>query len=193
VFVIDEAHEWLNSRTWEDENRAAYISFFSEHRKRGWDGYVISQHIDSIDKQLRDRFEYQVTLRNLRRAKIAGIPIAPFNLFLAIWVWRQGPTTGAKHVAKRQLYGLTWERRLFDTHAFVGALEAGTDDDPDAVWLPRASHPPVSEPLPGSGGLSPEGGTPRSGVDGPPGSGDREASGGWLHPGHPLTGSPWTG
>jgi zona occludens toxin len=138
VAVIDEAHEWLNNRTWDDEERKDFVRWFSQHRKLGWDVYLISQHIDSIDKQVRDRVEELVVLRNLRRAKIAGIPLAPVNLFLAITVWAGGPKgRGKVHVSRRELFPLDSRRKLYDT---FGLQNLTGDTLDNAIWLPRRDN-----------------------------------------------------
>jgi hypothetical protein len=135
VAVIDEAHEWLNSRMWDEDKalRARYVNWFSLHRHNGWDVYLISQHLDSLDKQVRDRVEYHVTLRNLRRAKLMGVPLSPVNLFLAIWVWTQTGTGRNRHVNKRQWFLLDSRRKLYSTHG------SATRYDPSRPVLPRSS------------------------------------------------------
>ncbi len=148
IAVVDEAHEWLNARTWdtgsgagrrdyESSDRARFIRFFAEHRHHGWDIFLLTQHLDSIDKQVRDRVEYHIVLRNLRRAKFMGLPVAPFNLFLAIWIWQGGPS-GKRHVAKRELFLLDDRRKLYDTHGRARRLDGFS---PDAIVLPRSAHP----------------------------------------------------
>ncbi|MFN8131542.1 MAG: zonular occludens toxin domain-containing protein [Solirubrobacteraceae bacterium] len=37
VMVLDEAHNWMNSRLWKDTDRLELVRFFSQHRKLGWD------------------------------------------------------------------------------------------------------------------------------------------------------------
>jgi hypothetical protein len=124
LWVLDEAHENLNSRTWGDENRLKVVKWLSRSRHRGWDVRLGTQHFDSLDKQLRDRVEYEELVRNLKRAQIAGVPVVPFNLFLAIRIWRGGPTA-QRFIAKRSLYLLDDRRRLYDTH---GLRELADDE-----------------------------------------------------------------
>jgi len=132
VAVLDEAHEWLNSRRWEDSDRKPMVSWFSRHRHYGWDVYLVTQYLDSVDKQVRDRVEYHVVLRNLHNAKVAGVRLFPFNLFLAIHLWAGGPAT-LKHVSKREAFKLDGRRKLYDTHGLAWDLSDGED----ALWLPR--------------------------------------------------------
>jgi len=131
IAVLDEAHEWVNSRMWKDEGRATMVAWFSKHRHYGWDVYLITQYLDSIDKQIRDRVEWHVVLRNLKAVKLMGIRLFWFNLFLAIHVWAGGPTA-ARHVGKREAFLLDSRRKLYATHglAFEDAGEA-------TIWLPQ--------------------------------------------------------
>jgi hypothetical protein len=122
LWVLDEAHEALNSRTWADDSRLKVVRWLSRSRHRGWDVRLGTQHFDSLDKQLRDRCEFEELVRNMKRAQIAGLPIVPFNLFLAIRTWRGGPSV-KRHVAKRSLYLLDDRRKLYDTHGLY-ALSA---------------------------------------------------------------------
>jgi hypothetical protein len=136
IAVVDEAHEWLNARMWDEDKelRARYVNWFSTHRHNGWDVYLVSQHLDSLDKQVRDRVEYHVTLRNLRNAKFIGIPVVPFNVFLAIWVWAQtsGGSRG-RHVNKREFFKICSLANLYSTHG------AARPYDPARPLLPKSS------------------------------------------------------
>jgi adenosyl cobinamide kinase/adenosyl cobinamide phosphate guanylyltransferase len=138
IAVLDEAHEWLNNRAWKDDDRASINAWFAEHRKRGWDVYLITQHIDSIDKQVRDRVEYHVHLRNMRNLRLAGIRVIPFALFLAIHEWKAGPRSKT-HISKREVFPLDGRRRLYDSFALVhDDYDAGDDS---SIWLPRSASP----------------------------------------------------
>jgi zona occludens toxin len=131
VMVLDEAHHWMNARTWKDEDRLRLLRFFSSHRHFGWDVYLLTQDLHNIDRQVRALFEYHITLRNLRKMKVAGIPVSPVNLFLAIWQWH----SGAKSIVKREAYRLNYAAKLYDTHGLAGQLA----DDDSVTWLPAAA------------------------------------------------------
>jgi len=71
VIVLDELATWLNSRTFNDKCRAPVIDWLLHSRKYGWDVYFICQHLEQIDKQVRQSLvEYLVTCRRLDRIKI---------------------------------------------------------------------------------------------------------------------------
>lgn len=142
VMVLDEAHTWLNSRTWDQSadaratkaeavaQRLKMVRYFSSHRHLGFDVYCITQDELNIDRQVRGLFEYHVRLKNLRNFKLAGIRIVPVRYFLAIWEWNDT----AKSIVKRQGYPLTRIANIYSTHALAVA-----DDllgDQDAIRLP---------------------------------------------------------
>lgn len=108
LLVLDEAHEWLNARTWDtDESgvgrtraeataaRLRIVRFFARHRKYGWDVDLITQDEKRLDTQVRNNFEHHVHLKNLRRVKIPLVPIypIPFNFFVAITTWHDSDKT----------------------------------------------------------------------------------------------------
>lgn len=196
VAVLDEAHEWLNNRAWRERmERAAakyankhgvtigeaknYLAaeggddvtnWFAIHRHLGWEQvYLVTQHFDSIDKQVRDRVEFQMNLRNLKNAKIAGVPLVPVNFFQATTVWLGGPKT-KMHVASRRYYGLDDRKRLYDTHGRRHKHLRDLGDD--AIVLPRRRQAPAAA-APGSPGAAAEA-TPTES----PANGDHSAAGG---------------
>jgi zona occludens toxin len=139
VLVLDEAHRALNARKWDAavgmtrdeaiEARDELIRFFSGHRHYGFDVYILSQDEQNVDKQVRTLGEYLVRLKNVKRLKPWGIPLVPFNLFIAIWVWNDK----AKTIAKRQVYFLNKSiAGMYHTHALQGV-----DMREDAIWLPH--------------------------------------------------------
>jgi Zonular occludens toxin (Zot) len=130
VMVLDEAHGWMNARMWKDEDRLDIVRFFSQHRKLGWDVFLITQDMNNIDRQVRSLSEYHVQLRNLKRMKYLGVPLAPMDLFLAVWTWH----TAGKAVVKREVYGLNGTRKLYDTRQLLHGAAATPGD---AIWLPR--------------------------------------------------------
>lgn len=144
LMVLDEMGSILNSRSWSKQDRQDVIEFFAQHRKLGWTVLIIAQDGDMLDKQVRLMVEQSIRLRNLRVVKKFGIPIVPFNLFLAIWTWE---ATGGSWVTRRETFTLGWWKSLYNTHQIVAGEYAL--DDPDAIVLPRAPHAPiVAEPHP---------------------------------------------
>jgi len=135
VAVLDEAHNWMNSRTWSAGDRAAIVKWFTQHRKLGFDVYLIAQDAEMLDKQVRVLFEEHVRLRNLKRARFCGIPLFPVNLFLAVRYWHTGGAGHNAPILGRELFPLSWAKDLYDTMA-THVLEVG-EAGGNVVTLPR--------------------------------------------------------
>lgn len=76
---IDEAQILFNSRNYSDSNRMAWISFFTQHRKYGYDVYLISQYDRMLDRQIRAVIEVECKHRKLKQG---GILYSLLDLFL---------------------------------------------------------------------------------------------------------------
>jgi adenosyl cobinamide kinase/adenosyl cobinamide phosphate guanylyltransferase len=151
VVILDEVHRWMNSRTWKDEDRLKIVEWFSLSRKLGFDVYLITQDSKNVDRQVRDLFEYHIQLANIKRFKVLGIPVMPFNLFLAIWQWHGA----GKAIVKRECYRLNWTKSLYDT---MGVSAFGLDREPDdVIRLPRPLLPAPSPTTASASATSAEG------------------------------------
>lgn len=140
--IFDEAHNWMNARTWANEDRAPVVRWFTQHRKLGFDVYLVTQRAENIDLQVRALCEYRVTLSNLKRQRMMGIRPIPFNIFRQHWRWEGG---NEKAVAKIKFRRLNKKvARLYNTLALSHGLEA---DDFEPIYLPHSSASPrVVEP-----------------------------------------------
>lgn len=145
LLILDEAQLCFNSRKW--EKNMAWIEFFTQHRKLGWDVILIAHSIEMIDSQIRPLAEYESRFRNLQKVEfpVVGLPMAPFPLFLVIRRYA-GLGPGSSVVASRDLYPLPlWAARLYDS------LEVFSQDSWSQDTSPRLCGSPPS-PLCGVGG-----------------------------------------
>jgi hypothetical protein len=135
LMVLDEAHNWMNARSWSASDRAEIVRFFSQHRKLGWDVELIAQQPEMIDKQVRALAEYIAYGRNLNKAKWGGVRIFPVNLFLVVVTWH----ASERVVVERKLFRLVkWIAALYDHEATFGGLIA---DDAEGGAIPFPSPP----------------------------------------------------
>ncbi len=146
VLVLDEVHRWANSRTWDSDEsgeqlskseavgrRLELVKWFSAHRHYGWEVYLGTQTEETIDRQIRKLAEYIVICRNLRRFRVWGIKLFPFNFFMALWCWNDQ----ARTIMRRQAYPLKRRvARLYSTHGL-----AIVDEPQDPIWLPQDIGP----------------------------------------------------
>lgn len=74
LIVLDEGGLALNSRDYREEGRQGFISWMIHSRKMGWDIAIIIQHIEHLDKQIREMFgEHVVRCSRLDKMRIPGI------------------------------------------------------------------------------------------------------------------------
>lgn len=67
LLLLDECNRFLNSR---GKIAPEYFSFFTQHRKMGYDIILMSHKAEQIDKQLRELAETLVVVRNLATFRI---------------------------------------------------------------------------------------------------------------------------
>lgn len=87
---IDECQLLFNAREWNITGRKEWLSFFTQHRKYGYDVYLIAQFDRMIDRQIRSLIEYEVIHRKASNFGTLGILFSMFsggNLFVAVTMW----------------------------------------------------------------------------------------------------------
>lgn len=62
---IDEAQLLFNAREWARKDRGEWARFFTQHRKFGYDIYLITQYDRMIDRQIRSLVEYEYIHRKV--------------------------------------------------------------------------------------------------------------------------------
>lgn len=65
LLVLDECQLLFNSRDWAQNDRMAWLEFFSQHRKYGYKVIFIAQFDRMIDRQIRSLVEYEYIHRKL--------------------------------------------------------------------------------------------------------------------------------
>ena len=74
VLILDELGTWLNSRSFQDKDRAGILDWLIHARKLGWTVYLIVQDAMMIDKQVRESIiEYQCKCFRADKIKIPVI------------------------------------------------------------------------------------------------------------------------
>lgn len=121
---IDECQILFNAREWNIKGRDQWLVFFTQHRKYGYDIYLIAQFDRMIDKQIRSLIEYEVIHRKVKNYGLFGYIINLLcggGLFVAVTVWYpMKEKTGAEFFkASKKLF------RIYDTYStFNKTLEA---------------------------------------------------------------------
>ncbi|HET8862319.1 MAG TPA: zonular occludens toxin domain-containing protein [Solirubrobacterales bacterium] len=150
VVLLDEAHRWMNARSWSQKGREGILEWFALARKRGFEVYLIAQRAENLDVQVRELFEDRIGLANLRRsARLLGLPVIPFNFFIASW----RNHAGGDEVVKWERYRLRWIKSLYDTMDTASFGEGDTFSEGQHLWLPLGSETePDTDGLPDGGG-----------------------------------------
>lgn len=87
---IDECQLLFNCRDWGRGNRNAWVEFFTQHRKYGYDIFLIAQFDRMIDRQIRSLIEYEYKHRKLLNFGWKGAFVFLCTLgcsFIAIKLW----------------------------------------------------------------------------------------------------------
>ena len=87
---IDECQILFNSRSWDMKGRSEWVKFFTQHRKYGYDIYLIAQFDRMIDRQIRSLIEYEIVHRKLSNFGIKGkiLSIVLGNMaFVSVKTW----------------------------------------------------------------------------------------------------------
>lgn len=163
LLMWDEGHNDLNNRTWKDRPQEL-LEWATQLRKLGFSAFLLSQHQDNTDAQLRRVCGYIVRLQNQReQTRLLGMRITPWPLFLACWYPMHIPVNmqrgGRLDPIKIERYFLGWERKLYDTEGLFHGLSDGVLETDTAIWLgapgsampanagagPSATSDPVTE------------------------------------------------
>ncbi|NJA06335.1 hypothetical protein HC024_11490 [Methylococcaceae bacterium WWC4] len=71
LIVLDECLTWLNSRSWQDKERAGVLDWFLHARKHGWNVAFLMQSADFCDPQLRETLlTYHVSCRKMAKYRV---------------------------------------------------------------------------------------------------------------------------
>lgn len=90
TLVIDEAQILFNSREWNKVGRSEWLSFFTQHRKYGYDVILIAQFDKMLDRQIRSLIEYEYVHRKVSNYGVYGKIFSLFSggsLFVCVKVW----------------------------------------------------------------------------------------------------------
>ena len=90
MLVIDECQLLFNAREWNKKGRAEWLSFYTQHRKYGYNVFLVAQFDLMIDKQIRSLIEYEFVHRKVKNFGKGGLllnTLAGGHLFCAVKVW----------------------------------------------------------------------------------------------------------
>lgn len=137
LIVVDESYGVLDGRDYRGAERKAWIDWLTQHRKLGVDVMFICQHVEMLDVNVRRLAQFEVRLRDLRRARAYGLPV-PVPASVAHWF-----TATVTKPTRTQMFRPSRAHGLFDTKATLNGVSA--DPPAGAILLPRAPHAASTE------------------------------------------------
>lgn len=142
LLVIDECQLLFNAREWQKEGRAQWLSFFTQHRKYGYDITLIAQFDRMIDRQIRSLIEYEYKHRKVGNFGFGGKLMSLLlggNTFVAIKMWYpMQERIGSEFIhARKAVYG------IYDSYSTFGADGRAVEQDGTGTRpAPRPDPPP---------------------------------------------------
>ena len=144
LLVIDECQLLFNAREWQQSGRAQWLSFFTQHRKLGYDIILIAQFDRMVDRQIRSLIEHEYIHRKMSnfgwQGKIMSLVFGG-NTFIAVKRWY--PLH--ERLGSEIFHARKWMYSVYDTYAAFGSGEE--KPAPTAPELPKA-EPDAAAPAP---------------------------------------------
>lgn len=111
LVVIDEAQVLYNSRSFNNKDRLEWITFFSQHRKLGYNIILVAQMDRMLDRQIRGLIETEYKFRKINNFKFGKL--LPTSVFIAVEYWYGiNEKVGSSMFTYSRKYG-----NLYDTFA----------------------------------------------------------------------------
>lgn len=85
LVVIDECQIIFNPREFNRNDRLKWVTFFTQHRKLGFNFILISQFDRLVDRQIRCLFEYDIKHRKINNFGVGMF--LPVSTFIAVTYW----------------------------------------------------------------------------------------------------------
>ena len=137
LLAIDECQLLFNAREWQQNGRAKWLSFFTQHRKFGYDIILIAQFDRMIDRQIRSLIEYEFIHRKMSNFGWQGKLMSLFfggKTFIAVKMWYPLHEKIGSEIfhARKNLY------RIYDSYATFDAEAPAQETAPE---LPEEQDP----------------------------------------------------
>lgn len=124
---IDEAQIMFNSREWaRAANRSDWVKFFTQHRKYGYDVYIVCQFHEMLDKQIRTLVEYEVSHRKVNNVGWVGMLIGAACLGHTVcvavtkWYGQRMRLSSEWFIGTRKYYEMYNSYKVFEAGAAAG-------------------------------------------------------------------------
>lgn len=119
--VIDECQLLFNARSWNAAGRDRWTSFFTQHRKYGFEIILVTQFDRLIDRQIRSLVEYEYRHRKVNNYGTFGLFLSlltlgkPLFVCVEYWYGAKEKTGISFFVLRKKYYSLYDSYKIFDT------------------------------------------------------------------------------
>lgn len=130
LLVIDECQLLFNAREWQITGRAEWLSFFTQHRKYGYNVVLVAQFDRMIDRQIRSLIEYEYIHRKASNFGVGGTILSILSggsLFCAVQMWYPLKARIGSELfhARKRYYSLYDSYTTFSSDGASAAAETG--------------------------------------------------------------------
>lgn len=146
LLVIDECQLLFNAREWQQSGRAQWLSFFTQHRKLGYDIILIAQFDRMVDRQIRSLIEHEYIHRKMSNFGWQGKLLSLFfggKTFIAVKMWY--PLH--EKLGSEIFHARKWMYSVYDTYAAFGSDTAPVQPKEKKNAVPSL---PAADPEPAS-------------------------------------------
>lgn len=153
LIVIDECQLLFNARDWQQTGRNKWLSFFTQHRKFGYDIILIAQFDRMVDRYIRSLIEYEYIHRKMSNFGWQGKMLSLVfggKTFIAVKRWYPLKEKVGSEIfhARKKLYSIYDSYATFDTKPAPAPIAAPSKPDPEEAPSPAPlPDPPEPEVL----------------------------------------------
>lgn len=148
LIVIDECQLLFNARDWQQTGRNKWLSFFTQHRKFGYDIILIAQFDRMVDRYIRSLIEYEYIHRKMSNFGWQGKMLSLFfggKTFIAVKRWYPLKEKVGSEIfhARKSLYS------IYDSYATFDAAASSAPSKPAPAQIkPAQEDQSAAAPLP---------------------------------------------
>ncbi len=151
LLVLDECQLLFNARDWQQKGRNEWLSFFTQHRKLGYDITLIAQNDLMIDRQIRSLVEYEYIHRKMSNYGIGGKILSLVlggNTFVAVQMWYPLKLKVGSELfhARKSLYSIYDSYGTFDVSSVDAQKKATIKENSSDQPVHEAQAQPDPQP-----------------------------------------------
>lgn len=148
LICLDEAGMLFNSRDFGKKDRMAWIEFFSQHRKFGFDVILVCQLDRMLDRQIRSLAEYEVKHRKINNFGILKwLPITTF-MYVTYWYGIRQRVSSETSIFLKSIAGRYDTMALFNSLSDDGKAASGPALGEMGAGGPHGTQPGPPAALP---------------------------------------------